>query len=69
MVPPPNQNSVGVCNQITLLILYYVICRLLTLLKAIDARIQNLDIFGLTVSFKFFNFSFQVFLLFSRNVC
>jgi hypothetical protein len=23
MIPPPGQNAVGVCNQVTLLILYY----------------------------------------------
>ena len=44
MVPPPNQNTVGVCNQITLLILYYISSRLVTLLKVIDAPIQVSDI-------------------------
>ena len=64
MVPPPAQNTVGVCNQITLLILYYIISRLVTLLKITDDPVQVSDIFYLTVSFKFFNFSFQLFLLF-----
>jgi len=36
MVPPLCQNTVGVLNQITLLILYYISSRLLTLRKAID---------------------------------
>jgi hypothetical protein len=37
MVPLPSQNIVGVCNQITLLILYYVSSRVVTLLKVTDA--------------------------------
>ena len=61
--PPPNQNIVGVCNQITLLVLYYISFRLVTLLKVIDAPIRVYDIFGLTASFKFINFSFRIFLL------
>jgi len=40
MVPPPSQNTVGVCNQITLLILYYGISWLVTLLTVNDAPIQ-----------------------------
>jgi hypothetical protein len=64
MIPPPNQNTVVVCNKITLLILYYSSSRLLTLLKVIDAPIQVSDILVLTVCFKFINFSFQIFLLF-----
>jgi hypothetical protein len=64
MVPPPSQNIVGVYNQITPLILYYIISRLVTLLKINDALIQVSNIFYLTVSFKFINFSFQIFLLF-----
>jgi hypothetical protein len=55
---------VAVCNQITLLILYYISSRLVTLRKVIDVPIQVSDIFDLTVSFKFVNFSFQIFLLF-----
>jgi len=51
MVPPPRQNTVEVCTQITLL-------------KEIDAPVQVSDIFDLAVSFKFINFNFQIFLLF-----
>ena len=64
MIPPPTQNTVGVCNQIALLILYYIISKLVTLFKVIDAPIQVPNIFHLTVSFKFLNFSFQICLLF-----
>jgi len=64
MVPPPSQNIVEVYKQITPLILYYISSRLGTLLKITDAPIQVSDIFYLTVSFKFINFSFQIFLLF-----
>ena len=56
--------TVGVCNQITLLILYYIRSRHVTLLKIIDAPIQVSDIFYISVSFKFINFSFHIFLLF-----
>jgi len=51
MVLPPRQNTVGVCKQITILILYYISSRLVTLLKVTDAL-------------KFINFILQVFLLF-----
>jgi len=64
MAPTPSQNTVAVCNQITLLILYYISSRLVTLLKVTNAPIQVPDIFDLTVSFKFINFTFQIFLLF-----
>ena len=64
MVPPPSQNTVAVCNQITLLTLYYISSRLVTLLNITDAPIQVSDIFDLTVSFEFTSFSFQIFLLF-----
>jgi len=64
IVPPPSHNTVGVCNQITLLILYYNISRLVTLLKVIDAHKQAANIFYLTVIFKFLNFSIQICLLF-----
>ena len=62
MVPLPNQNTVGICNQITLPILYYISSRLLALLKVNDAAIQVSDVFYLTVSFKFISFSFQILL-------
>jgi len=64
IVPPPSQYTVGVCNQITILILYYISSRLVTLLKAIDSPIKVPNNFDLTVSFKFLNFSFQICLLF-----
>jgi len=57
MVPPPSQNTVAVCNQITFLIFYYISSKLVTLLKVFD-------IFVLTVSFKVYNTNFQVFLIF-----
>jgi len=52
----------AVCNQITLLILCYTSSRLITLLKVTDAHIQVSDMFECTVSFKFINFNFQIFL-------
>jgi len=45
MVPSLNQNTVGVCNQITLLILYYVSYRLVTLFKIIVVSLQVPNIF------------------------
>ena len=45
MDPPPSQNSVAVCKQITLLILYYISSRPVTLLKVIVAPVQINDIF------------------------
>ena len=69
MVSPPSQNTVGVCNQITLLILYYTSSRLVTLLTVTDTPINVPDIFFcLTVSFNLINFSFQIFLLFIPEV-
>ena len=35
MVPPLSQNTVGVCSQMTLLFLYYISSRLVTLLKSL----------------------------------
>jgi len=55
---------VGVCNQITFVILHYISSRLVTLLKEIDAPIQVPNIFSLSVSFTFLNFSFQICLLY-----
>ena len=60
MVPPPGLYTVGICNQITLLVPYYINPRPATLS---DATVQVSDIVGLTVSFKVMNFSFQIFLL------
>ena len=64
MFPPPSPNAVGVCNQITLLILYYISSRLVTFRKVNDAPIRVPNIFYFTVSFKFLNFSSQIFLPF-----
>jgi len=64
MVSPPSQYTVGVCNLITLPVLHYIRSSLVTLLKVIDDQIQIFDISDLTLSFKFINFSFQIFPLF-----
>jgi hypothetical protein len=64
IVPLPHHNAVGVCNQVTFLILYYHCSRLLPLLEIINAPIQVPDIDDLTVSFQFLSFSFQICLLF-----
>jgi len=69
MVPPPSQGTVRVCNEITLLILYYTNSRLITVFKVTDIPIQVSDVFLLTVSFKFINFSFQIFLMFVPEMC
>jgi len=37
IVSPPSQNTVGVCNQITFVILHYISSRLVTLLKDIKS--------------------------------
>jgi hypothetical protein len=50
MVPPPNQNTVVICKQITRLIPYYISSRLVTLLKVTDAPIQVPNIFYLAIS-------------------
>jgi len=60
MIPPPTQYSVGVKNLIAFFILYYISCRLVTILKAIDVHILIPDIFLLTVCFKFIKFKFQI---------
>ena len=64
MVPPASQKTVGVSNQITLLIIYYISSRLLARLKVAVVPILDFYIFYLTVSCNFINFSFQIFLLF-----
>src|SRR5215470_4898626 len=61
MIPPPSQNTVGVCNQV---ILYYTSSRLVPPLKLIDTPIEVSDILVLTACLKFINFCFQIFLLF-----
>jgi hypothetical protein len=45
MIPSPSENTMRVCNQITLLILYYISSRLVTLLKITDAPIEVSDMF------------------------
>jgi hypothetical protein len=40
IVPPPRHNTVGVCNQVTFLILYNNSSRLVPLLEVINAPIQ-----------------------------
>jgi hypothetical protein len=64
MFPPHNQNTGGVCNQTNRLNLYYISSGLVTFLKVTDAPLQVSGIFDLTFTFKFMNFSFQIFLLF-----
>jgi len=49
MVPPPSQNTVGVSNQITLLIHNYISSRLVTLLKSV-MPLYNSNIFHLKSS-------------------
>ena len=63
VVPLTSQNTVTVSNKITLLIPYYTISGLVTLLKIIDAPIQVSDIFYLTVvsSSSFFAFRYSLF--------
>jgi len=48
MVSPRSQNTVGACNEITLLILRYISSRVETLLKFTDAPIQVPNIFDRT---------------------
>jgi hypothetical protein len=57
-------NAVGVCNQVTFLILYYPSSRLIPLLDVINTPIQVPDIVDLTVSFQFLKFRIQICLLF-----
>jgi uncharacterized membrane protein len=61
---PPCQNTVGFWNQITLLFLYYVSSRLVTLLKVTDAHKLVTNVSYITVRCKFLNFTFWIFLLF-----
>ena len=68
MVSPPSHNTVGICKQTTLLILYFISSKLVTLFKVIDAPIQVSNIFYLTVNFRFLKFSFRIsFLLFPNK--
>ena len=54
----------GVCHQVTFLILHYITSRPVPLLKVIDAPIQVPNVLDLTVSFNFLNFISQLCLLF-----
>jgi hypothetical protein len=56
MVPPPSLNPVEVCNQITLLIFYYISSRLATLLKVIEDPIQVPHILELLFKFQVHQF-------------
>ena len=60
MVPPTNQNTVAVCSQITLLMLYCISSRMVNFLKVIDVPVQVSKIVHLTVSNKFISFSFLI---------
>ena len=50
MVPPPSQNTAGICNQLKFLILYHISFRPLTLLKITDNPIQICDTLDLSSS-------------------
>ena len=63
MIPPPVQNIVKVCNQITLLIVYCVSSRLVNFLKVSDALVQVWFSFSYCL-FQFHDFTFQLFPLF-----
>jgi hypothetical protein len=62
MVHPPSQNTVAICNQITFLILYSIIPRLVTPFKVTDVPIKVPNIFILIITFKLHNFRSQIFL-------
>jgi hypothetical protein len=59
--PTCTQSIVGVCKQITILILHQVISRLVTPLKFIYSSMQVPNILVPTVRCKRFNFFFQIF--------
>ena len=64
IVPSRNHNTAGVCNQITLLILYCISSRMLTLLKVVDDTIYVPNIFYPTLSLKLLKFYFPMCLFF-----
>jgi hypothetical protein len=53
--PPPSENTLEVCNQITIVIHHYVSSSRVILIKFIDVLKQIPIIFYLTISFKFIN--------------
>jgi len=69
MIPPPTQNTVGICNQITFLVLYYISSRLVPLRKFIDAPIQVPNIFILLLVLSSSTLAFRYSLFCSWNVC
>jgi hypothetical protein len=66
MIPPPSKNTVAVCNQITLLILYYISSRLVTCFKLLMLLYKSLIFFILMLfsssSILAFRYSFFLFL-------
>jgi hypothetical protein len=58
---PPIQNTVGICKQITILVLSQVSSRLVILLKFTYAPLLVFHIFVVTPCFKLIDFVFQVF--------
>jgi len=68
MFSPPSYNTLVVCKHIILLIPYYISFRLVTFLKIIGFLIQISDIFYFSVTFRFIILSFQIFLLFVREM-
>ena len=57
-----------VCNQITLLIHYYVSSRLLNLLKVTDAPVQTSDFLVLTVCVQFITINCKIISVFVPEV-
>ena len=71
MVPPPSQTTVCVCVCVRVRVRvssnpasHHISSRLVTLLKVTDTPIQFSDIFDISVSFQFVNFSIQIVLPF-----
>jgi len=70
---PPIQDILGICYQITFLILYNINSRFVTFLKFIYASLQISNVIVFIVTFLLINIAFQIlhflflnFLLFSR---
>jgi hypothetical protein len=64
VVIPPVQEVVGICKQISNLILHPITSRLTAPLKLIYSSIQVNNVLVLTVSCNLINFVFQIVLLF-----